>query len=164
MIKKSFISNSLSIILMSLLSAVQLHADILVTSPEGDPRLVVEIKRSRYATRHLATGQSDRAVPPDCYLLVITPQEYWLTPPRADNASHKGATDALLERYIDTEKVLLSTLGDAEFASVVASWLGSIVFKPAHVLLTMPAQRWLVESGLHPEIARGHIRREAIYN
>lgn len=149
---------------MSLTPAVRLRADILVTSQEGQPRLLVETKRGRYATIHLAVGQGERVIPPDCYFLVVTPQRYWLTLPQADMPAHEGETTPLLERYIDTEKVPLNSLRDAEFASVVASWLGSVMFKSAEMLLTMPAQRWLVETGLHQEIRRGYIKREAAHN
>lgn len=149
---------------MPFTSAVRLRADILVISQEGRPRLLVETKRGRYATSHIVVGQLDRVIPPDCYFLVVTPKQYWLTLPLADMPAHEGETTPLLERYIDTERVPLNSLGDAEFASVVASWLGSIMFKSAEVLLTIPAQRWLVETGLHQEISRGYIKREVAYN
>lgn len=149
---------------MITLENVRLRADILVTSQEGEPRLLVETKKSRFDTSKLVVGAADRLIPSECYFLLITPLAFWLVPPQAENATYEGQTEALLERYIDTEKVPLNTLGDAEFASVVASWLGSVIFKTAEVLLTIPAQRWLVETGLHQEIRRGYIKREAGYN
>lgn len=149
---------------MTTLENIRLRADIVVTSQEGEPRLLVETKTSRFDTSKVVIDAPERVIPPECYFLLITPQAFWLVPPQAQNATYEGQTEALLERYIDTKKLPLITLGDAEFASVVASWLGSIIFKPAEVLLTMPAQRWLVETGLHHEIVRGYIKREGIYN
>jgi hypothetical protein len=68
---------------------------------------------------------------------------------------------SLLERYINLDKVPLATVRGEAFESLIYAWLGSVIFKPANVLLELPAQRWLVETGLHPLIYRGYIQWES---
>lgn len=143
--------------------AAQLRADLLVTSEDGAPQLVIEVNNGRDIGTSLpaATHAQYKAMGAVGFLLLVTPRRFWLWSPAAEAPTYEGDTSTLLERYIHLDKVPLATLDGRGFSSVVYSWLGSIIFKPAEVLLTIPGQEWLVETGLHPHIYRGYIHWEA---
>lgn len=147
---------------MQMLSARQ-RADLLVTSEDGQPQLVVETKRKPGDTAALvaAAHAQFKSLAQSCFFLLVTPDKFWLWAPSAEAPAYEGNTAALLERYINLDKIPLNSLEGREFVLVVYSWLGSVIFKPADVLSKLPAQRWLVDTGLHPLIYRGYIQLEA---
>lgn len=144
-----------------LMTAPKLHADLLVTSPEGETHLVI-------ATRRGAEGEWDEemqqlreqaaAYAPGSFFLFITIRQFVLWAPSATTPTYRGDTEKLLERYIDLTRVSLADLRGQGLKLLVYGWLGSIIFKPAETILTIPGQEWLVETGVHPLIYRGYIQ------
>lgn len=137
---------------------------MLLTSEDGTTQLVIETKRHEgpeMAEAAQAMRERVAARVPGSFFLFVSTRQYWLWAPSAATPTHQGDTAALLERYINLDKIPLATLGSREFNLVVYSWLGSVIFKPAEVLLKMPGQEWLVTTGLHPVIYRGYIHLEA---
>jgi hypothetical protein len=145
-------------------SIVHRLADLSVTAEDGTIQLLIETKH-QYQVDSLEAAQAiwqrvmDRHA--DSYFLFISTRKFWLWLPGATEASYQGETDQLLRRYVNLNKVPLATLGGREFTLLVYSWLGSIIFKPASTLLTIPGQEWLVTTGLHSHIYRGFIHLEA---
>lgn len=143
-----------------------LRTDIMVTSPEGEVELLIEVKHMPSASGASAGLNQLRAylrtLQQPSYLMLVNAGRFWLwnTVSLVDEPIYEGETPALLANYIDLQKVPLSRLDERGLISVVYSWLGSILFKPAATLLTLPAQKWLVDSGLHAHIYRGYIHQE----
>ena len=144
------------------------RTDIVVTSPAGTIELIVEVKQTRGVEATLeAVAQLRtylRALQQEPYVLLIDPSRFSLWSMASADAApiYEGETFLLLANYIDLQKISLQQLDNQGFALVVYSWLGSVIFKPATTLLAMPAQKWLVESGLHEHIYRGFIQQESI--
>lgn len=144
-----------------LITAPRLRADLLVTSQDGKTQLVIETKRS-------AEGEWDEdvqqlreqatAYAPGSFFLFITIRQFVLWAPSASTPTYRGDTEKLLERYIDLTRVSLADLRGQGLKLLVYGWLGSIIFKPAETILTIPGQGWLVETGVHPLIYRGYIQ------
>lgn len=147
---------------------VQPGPDFVVTSADGEVRLLVEVK-----TRNPAYMSDNEDVWPNelrreygqytCYFLLVTAERMLLFLP-GDPAMGplmvSKESSAVLAPYLNVERFPLRLLGELELGGVVRSWLGSVMFKPATVLLAEPAQAWLVESGLHTQIYQGYITRE----
>lgn len=145
-------------------SVVHRLADLSVTAEDGTTQLLIETKHqyqadSSAAARAVWQHVEDRYT--NSFFLFVSTRKFWLWSPGATEASYQGETDQLLERYVNLNKVPLATLGGREFTLLVYSWLGSIIFKPASTLLTIPGQEWLVTTGLHSHIYRGFIHLEA---
>lgn len=152
-------------------ASVRLRADLSVTSATGEQRLVVDIQKwqvlsatpsqAEWVATHIqAMGLVN------CYVLGVTPQLMWLwLPPASDSAGKPPlggtypTTDVLAD-FLETDTFPFFLLNESEFSTLVASWLGSIMFRPAERLLANPTQAWLVTSGLHEAIYRGFIRHE----
>lgn len=152
---------------------VQTHPDLLVVSSSGEKQLLVEVKswlptaiedtpadwaQQTRNRRHFADG----------YLLLVTPESValWLPPlvnAVADVPPIRQPSADVLANYLKIESYPLAALSEQELQLVVTAWLGSVMFKPAATLLALPAQAWLVESGLHAAIFRGFIRRELMF-
>lgn len=142
----------------------RLRADLLVTSAEGTPQLIIEVKKYHQGIPlGLVRAVRERVAvsSPGSYFLFISTQRFWLWPPRAPAPSFEGEADALLAQYIDLTQAPLASLSGHEFELLVYSWLSSVIFKPAATLLTMPGQQWLVTTGLQPLIYKGFIRLDA---
>ncbi len=140
--------------------------DFTVSSATGEEQLLVEVKNWT-PTPIQAREQRWEFGHPDRYFLLATPDQMalWL-PTEGDQplAASAYTVDAtlVLANYLTIERHPLKALNEQEFSLVIASWLGSVIFKPARTLLAMPAQAWLVESGLHERIYRGYIHRRQL--
>jgi hypothetical protein len=145
------------------MSLIAVHPDLVVTSAEGIPQLLVEAKSHRNIPAAMAAEWHHRASAynPACFALFVATDKFWLWAPGGTTPTYEGDTMSLLERYINLDKVPLATVRGEAFESLIYAWLGSVIFKPANVLLELPAQRWLVETGLHPLIYRGYIQWES---
>ena len=64
---------------------------------------------------------------------------------------------ATLDMAIDTHRVPLQKLDPPGLQRVVESWLDSCLATPAAKLKELPAQGWLVNSGLHQALQKGRI-------
>lgn len=138
------------------------HPDLVVTSAEGVPQLLVEAKSQSNLWAVAAEWHQRAALHnPFCFLLFVATDKFWLWTPGGVEPAYEGNTMPLVERYIDLHKVPLATVRGQAFESLIYAWLGSVIFKPASVLLELPAQQWLVDTGLHPLIYRGYIQWEA---
>ncbi|WP_046242519.1 hypothetical protein [Hymenobacter terrenus] len=143
----------------------QFCPDIAVTSQEGETVLLVEVKRSAktdYNDGLVRLRAYCQALEKDVFLMLVNTGQYWLWNSSSEEPIYTGATPLLLANYIDLQKVPLTQLDGYSFASVVYSWLGSVIFKDSATLLKMPTQKWLVESGIHQQIYRGYIHRERV--
>lgn len=148
---------------------MQLHhpvirPDFVITSATGEEQLLVEVK-TWMPTPTQAQELRQQYGHPDCYFLLATPDRMALWLPTQDEqslAASAYSVDAstVLANYITLERHPLQALTGQVFGLVVSSWLGSVMFKPAGTLLDMPAQAWLVDSGVHARIYRGYIHRE----
>lgn len=144
------------------MSLTAVHPDLVVTSEEGVPHLLVEVKSGKDMTAGAAEWHRWAATyDTSCFLLFVATDKFWLWAPGATAPVYEGDTAPLLERYINLEKVALTAIRGQAFDSLIYAWLGSVIFKPARAVLALPAQRWLVETGLHPLIYRGYIQWEA---
>lgn len=140
--------------------------DFTISSATGEEQLVVEVKNWAL-TPAQAQEQRQRYGHPDCYFLLATPDYMALWLPAKDGQAsspsvYKADAAAVLANYLTIERHPLRALQEQDFSLVISSWLGSVMFKPASTLLEMPAQAWLVESGLHERIYRGYIHREQL--
>lgn len=127
--------------------------------------LLVEVKRSaktNYNDGLVQLRAYGQALEKDVFLMLINTGQFWLWNSSSEEPIYAGATPLLLANYIDLQKVSLTHLDGHSFASVVYSWLGSVIFKDAATLLKMPAQKWLVELGIHQKIYRGYIHQERV--
>ena len=174
--------------------SVQSCPDFIVSSSTGEKQLLVEIKRwlpsaIEDAPTTWVKQARQRWQLPACYVLLVTPERMVLWPPyssvapsvrpsvtisvapsvRPSAPARQGpavtkASAEVLANYLNVERYPLKALSEEELSLVVSSWLGSVIFKPEATLLEMPAQAWLVESGLHAAIYRGFIRRQVAVN
>lgn len=141
-----------------------IRPDFTVSSAAGEEQLLVEVKNwTPTAAQALELRQQFDHF--DCYFLLTTPDRMLLWTPVAAGQSLTAASYAIeaspvLANYLTLERYPLKALSGQDLSLVVSSWLGSIIFKPAATLMEMPAQAWLVQSGLHERIYRGYIRRE----
>jgi hypothetical protein len=146
-----------------LMNHARFRPDIAVTSPEGETMLLIEVKRNLKPDYKEGLAQLrayHQVLEKDVYLMLVNVSHYWLWNSSVEEPIHDGESAVLLANYIDLQKVPLAQLESQGLTSLVYSWLGSVIFKPAATLLTMPAQKWLVESGLHEHIYRGYIHQE----
>ena len=155
---------------------MQLHSliirpDFTVSSATGEEQLLVEVKNWTPAPakainqRRIAIEQRQIFDHPECYFLLATPNQMALWLPVENGqytmtSAYKVDPTLVLANYLTIERHPLRALTEQDFSLVISSWLGSVIFKPAQILLEMPAQAWLVESGLHERIYRGYIHRE----
>ncbi len=142
------------------------YPDFTISSATGEEQLVVEV-RSWMPTPAQAQEQRQRYGSPTCYFLLATPDRMALWLPAQNEqllaaSAYTVDTSLVLANYLTIERHPLQALDGQVFSLVVSSWLGSIMFKPARTLLDMPAQAWLVESGLHERIYRGYLHREQL--
>ncbi len=147
----------------------QNQPDIVVYSADGQPRLLVEVK-SR------PDGVVDEAHPDwpmeirrahghfDCYFLLVTPERMLLFLP-GDPANgariYAAESPAVLRQQLDTERHPLRQLDEQQLTSLVHWWLMFSQYETPDTLQQDPAQRWLVESGLHAAILRGNVQEAA---
>ncbi|MGI4885503.1 MAG: hypothetical protein ACRYFR_11145 [Janthinobacterium lividum] len=141
-----------------------IRPDITVSSAAGEEQLLVEVK-SWTPTAAQALELRQQFDHFDCYFLLATPGLMLLWPPVLPGqplpaAPYATEASPVLAGYLTLERHPLHHLSGQALSLVVSSWLGSVIFKPASALLEMPAQAWLVQSGLHERIYRGYIRRE----
>ena len=137
--------------------------DFIVSSAAGEEQLVVEVKKWGYESPQLSQLVEMHFGQRPTYFLLATPEAITLWPPAGPGQTATPVSTPaaeVLANYLDVRRHPLQKLGEAELGLVVSSWLDSIMFKPAQTLRTMPAQAWVVESGLHERIYRGFIRRE----
>lgn len=152
-----------------------IRPDFIVSSATGEKQLLVEVKKwvpapMQSGQHSVVNRQRERMGRADCYLLLVTPERMTLWPP-ASAAQGESAMRAIakhvqsaevLADYLAIERHPLTALSEQELSLIVSSWLGSVMFKPPETLLKMPAQAWLVQSGLHAAIYRGYVRREQL--
>ena len=171
--------------------SVQSRPDFIVSSSTGEKQLLVEIKRLLPSAIEDAPATwvkqaRERWQLPTGYVLLVTPERMVLWPPQSSvapsvspsvspsgapsgrlsvsayqGASVTKASAEVLANYLSIERYPLGALSEEELSLVVSSWLGSVIFKPETTLLELPAQAWLVQSGLYAAIYRGFIRRHA---
>ncbi|MGI4736750.1 MAG: hypothetical protein ACRYG7_16390 [Janthinobacterium lividum] len=137
--------------------------DFIVSSTAGEEQLVVEVKKWGYENPQLSQLVETHFTQRPYYFLLATPEAITLWPPAGPGQTVLPVSTPaaeVLANYLDIKRHPLHKLGEAELGLLVSSWLDSIMFKPAQTLRGMPAQSWLVESGLHERIYRGFIRRE----
>ncbi|GAA3992964.1 hypothetical protein [Hymenobacter antarcticus] len=138
--------------------------DFVITSATGEEQLLVEVK-TWMPTPAQAQELRQNYGHPACYFLLATPDHMalWL-PTQGEQplvaSAYSVDASLVLANYLTLERHPLQALDGQVFSLVVSSWLGSVMFKPARTLLDMPAQAWLVESGVHERIYRGYIHRE----
>lgn len=152
-----------------------IRPDFIVSSATGENRLLVEVKK--WAPTPMQSGQHavvnhqrEQIGLSNCYYLLVTPERMTLWPPSAAahsdsvlrSATRQVLSVEVLADYLAIERYPLTTLSEQELSLIVSSWLGSVMFKPAETLLSMPAQAWLVQSGVHEAIHRGYVRREQL--
>lgn len=142
---------------------------IIVYSADGQPRLLVEVK-----VRPNGIVDEDHPDWPmeirraqghfDCYFLLVTPERMILFlpgDPAFGGRLYGADSAAVLRRQLDTGRFPLRALDEQQLTSLVHWWLMFSQFESADTLQQDPAQRWLVESGLHTAILRGNIQEAA---
>lgn len=141
--------------------------DFVITSAEGEERLLVEVKSRTPAEALSDSNWLDNFRRElgqyGCHYLLVTAEKMTLFLPGQPGTTFRTIqqdSSLVLASYWDLNRVPLDALGNLELRGVVRSWLGSIIFKPAAVLLENASQAWLVESGLHSQIYKGYITRE----
>lgn len=152
-----------------------IRPDFIVSSATGEKQLLVEVKKWQPAPMQsgqhaLVNRQREKMGLAACYFLLVTPEAMTLWPPASassgesirQGASRRVPSAEVLANYLAIERYPLVALSEQELSLIVSSWLGSVMFKPATTLSAMPAQAWLVESGLHQAIYRGYVQREQI--
>lgn len=152
-----------------------IRPDFIVSSATGEKQLLVEVKKwlpmpMQSGQHAVISHQRERTGLSNCYYLLVTPERMTLWPPASaaqGNSIMRSATRQVrsaevLANYLAIERYPLTALSEQELSLIVSSWLGSVIFKPAATLLSMPAQAWLVQSGVHEAIYRGYVRREQL--
>lgn len=137
--------------------------DFIVSSAAGEEQLVVEVKKWGYENPQLSQLVEAHFTQRPYYFLLATPDAITLWPPAGPGQTVLPVSTAaaeVLANYLDIKRHPLQKLDEAELGLLVSSWLGSIMFKSPRALREMPAQSWVVDSGLHERIYRGFIRRE----
>lgn len=141
--------------------------DITVSSPDGQHRLLVEVKTRkgqdeewarqfrRNILAHFPTGD-------DAYFLLVLPETIylWLPESRLESGPDFTAStrDALGQFY---EKSNADELGERALELVVTSWLSHLFSAtPSNVENDGSRQEWLLDSGLYEAVRGGHLERE----
>ena len=160
-------------------------ADLLGYNAEGTLQLAIELKPRRVQSGAMGMArhwlQEVGQQRPELYALFITSEYMLLRLPASRRlpepyfAGVRGVvqmqlrerllgevdyavdTTKSLDMAIDTQRVPLQKLDTVGLQRVVESWLDSCLFMPDTKLTELPAQAWLVESGLHHALRNGRI-------
>lgn len=160
------------------------RADLLGYDADGTLQLVIELKPRMQSGAMATAGQWFQDIGqqrPELYALFITPEYILLRMPAGRRLSeprlllmramlkaqlferirgemdYAVGADASLDMAIDTQRVPLQKLDPLGLQRVVESWLDSCLATPAAKLTELPAQGWLVNSGLHQALQKGQI-------
>lgn len=142
--------------------------DIVVSSPEGERRLLVEVKTrkgrdgdewARQFRRNLLAHFPARD---GAFFLLVLPETLYLWKPGSRMESGPDFTastkDALGPYY---EKSNADELGERALELVVTYWLSQLIsFTPADADDGRGRQGWLVDSGLYEAVHGGQVERE----
>lgn len=141
-------------------------SDVTITSPDGETRLLVEVKSREPADAEWARRfrRNILAHFPDngsAYFLLVLPESLYLWEPDSgpeEEPDYEGSTEKALRPYL--EKAEVERLDGRAFEFLVSSWLSDLVaLEPSEEELG-PALRWLIDSGLYAKIRGGSVERE----
>lgn len=141
--------------------------DIMVSSPDGQHRLLVEVKTrkgqneewARQFRRNILAHSTTRD---GAYFLLVLPETIylWLPSSRLESGPDFTAStrDALGQYY---EKSNADELGERALELVVTSWLSHLFsVTPSSAEDDGNRQDWLLDSGLYEAVRGGHLERE----
>ncbi len=151
-------------------SVIAQAADIEVRAPNGELRLVVEVKKKNHSSIEWAIAYrrnlyQDALLPSSPYFL-LTLADYFYLWKDADRAALTLAPDyiepaaPLLSEYLGAKK--LEDVSSVGFEIIVESWLASIINSSFESVKAEARYRWLVDSGLHQAIAQGVLQFESL--
>lgn len=140
--------------------------DITVCSPQGDARLLVEVKTHEVAEGDWARRYRRNILAhfPDggsTYFLLVLPERLYLWEPDSDpdsDADFVASTRESLGRYY--EEVGADDLGPRALEFLVKSWLSDLVTFERDPDVTPLEHEWLGASGLYESIRGGSVKRE----
>lgn len=143
-----------------------MRPDIVVYSPDHQPRLVVEVKKTNYASsewarrfrRNLLTHSAPLSAP---YFLLVSPERLFLWQDGANDVDkepdYEADAEYIWDRYLAGSHRDTDHLSKVSLEMVVASWLGTLSSLTEEDVESDEGLRWLYESGLSEAIKGGHV-------
>lgn len=140
--------------------------DLTVYSPDGDVRLLVEVKTrgaqeddwARQYRRNILAHFPDGGT---AYFLLVLPENVYLWQPDSDpdaEADFVASTRESLGRHY--EEVGMEDLGSRALEFLVKSWLSDLIAFERDPDVPPPEPQWLSASGLYETIRGGSVKRE----
>lgn len=144
--------------------------DLLVKNRDGDPILIVEVKRQMNVSQEWVTQLrrnlfSAAVFPKSPYFLIAFPDKFYLW---ANTSTSKDAPDyiidakPLIQKYFEKTGTQPNQISGISFEIIIASWLQEIIFSeelPEHINKN---QSWLIESGLYQSLRGNNLEYEAV--
>lgn len=144
--------------------------DLLVKNRDGDPILIVEVKRQINVSQEwviqLYRNLFSAAIfPKSPYFLITFPDKFYLW---VNMSTSKDTPDyiidakPLIQKYFEKTGTQPNQISGMSFEIIIASWLQELVFLeelPEHI---HNDQSWLTESGLYPALRGSNIEYEAV--
>ena len=141
-------------------------ADIVVSSPDNEIQLVVEVKNRKGATDEWAAKMRRNLVthgiiPASKFFLLVLPEYLYLwrnnVGPNLVPPDYKISSKEALKGYL--EDMNLDELSEQSLELLIGSWLKNLTSSRVSKEL-QPELRWLFESGLYEKIKGGSVLTE----
>ncbi|KAM3101396.1 hypothetical protein ACKFKF_07715 [Phormidesmis sp. 146-12] len=145
--------------------------DLLVDNCNGQPALVVEVKRKTnvsptWAAEFRRNLFAHGAFPKAPYFLMVFPDKFYLWS-HADVLSEQSEPDyiidarPILKPYFARAGVTADQISGQSFELIITSWLGEIIYAEKLPKNVDDPQRWLIDSGLYAALTGGALKHEA---
>jgi hypothetical protein len=144
--------------------------DLLVKNRDGDPILIIEVKRqvnvSQEWVMQLHRNLFSAAIfPKSSYFLIAFPDKFYLwvnTSKNKDEPDYTIDAKPLIQKYFEKTDTQPNQISGISFEIIIASWLQEMIFSeelPEHI---DREKSWLVESGLYQALRGSNIEYEAV--
>lgn len=143
--------------------------DILVNDRNGNPVLVVEVKKRFGASVHWAAQLRRNIIahgllPNTGFFLLAMPDRFylWREGPsnNVNNPDYSIDPRPFLAPYIEQAGIPLEEISPQSFELIVTSWLIEVMNATNADIQINVGQHWLVDQGLYEAIAGGYLAQE----
>ena len=151
---------------------MSVSADLTVYDRNGQPTLLVEVKKKLGASREWAAQlrrnlYAHGTLPKAKFFLLAMPDRFYLWKQNGADLELKEPTFAvdsqpILNPYCERAGVTADVIDGQSLELIIGSWLAEIMYANRRPDDLGDSERWLVESGLYEAVAGGRFEYEKV--
>ena len=151
---------------------MSVSADLTVYDRNGQPTLLVEVKKKLGASREWAAQlrrnlYAHGTLPKAKFFLLAMPDRFYLWKQNGADLELKEPTFAvdsqpILNPYFERAGVTADVIDGQSLELIIGSWLAEIMYANRRSDDLGDSERWLVESGLYEAVAGGRFEYEKV--